>query len=220
MTTVLGKWDNVQAAVNNYLSAIKGGGYREIQPMFAPVALINHKIAAALAAQGISYVDFVRWSAAAQKTAKVHGKSVPKSKFAFAPGDDPSKWKLPVDTPGRAKNALARVNQTKGIPAEKKAGVINKIRKVAKKKGVEVSDKTPGQKKWMKSAEMPTPNTQNIAQQPGSSTFLKAQKCPIYASVDPINCEVCAEKECKLRASFPEVGKSEHDGHMKSLGIK
>lgn len=49
-------------------------------------------------------------------------RSLPKSSFAV-----PGKRKYPIDTPARARNALARVSQF-GTPAEKKA-VRAKVRK-------------------------------------------------------------------------------------------
>jgi hypothetical protein len=79
------------------------------------------------------------------------GKKIPKSKFAWAPGNDPSKWKLPIDTPGRIRNAPARINQTQGIPGNKKAGVLNKVRRAEKHVGVDVPEEpTKKQKSWAK----------------------------------------------------------------------
>ena len=63
-----------------------------------------------------------------QGYAIVSGTKVPRAKFAFAPpGSKPSEWKLPVDKRSRASNALARWNQTKGIPDSAKHGVLAKI---------------------------------------------------------------------------------------------
>jgi HK97 family phage prohead protease len=82
------------------------------------------------------------------KTKKVDGVDLTSDCFAFV-GDleDTSTWKLPIKFPGDAektkshcKNALARFNQTKGIPADKKTGVWKKIVAAAKKAGVKVSE--------------------------------------------------------------------------------
>lgn len=74
-------------------------------------------------------------------TKKVDGKNLTKDKFAFV--GDPEKtetWKLPIHDADHVRNALARFNQTDGIPAEKKAGVLRKIKAAAKKFGIDVSD--------------------------------------------------------------------------------
>jgi hypothetical protein len=153
MTQLVRNMADINVAVEMYLNAIKHGGY--IQPRFCPVPLVNNKIATALAAQGINIFDFCKWwSGAAEKdTATVGtGESVHKSKFAYAPpGSDPSAWKLPIHDATHARNALARVNQA-DIPKSARAGVLNKVQKAAKKFGVSVSGKTPGQKKWAKVA--------------------------------------------------------------------
>lgn len=75
------------------------------------------------------------------RTKRVGGKDLPASKFAFV--GDPEKtetWKLPIHDADHVRNALARFNQTKGIPEEKKDGVLAKIKAAAKKFGIEVSD--------------------------------------------------------------------------------
>jgi HK97 family phage prohead protease len=63
------------------------------------------------------------------------------SAFAFVGDPDKTEtWKLPVHDEEHARNALARFNQTQGIPAAKKAGVYRKIVAAAKKFGIEVSE--------------------------------------------------------------------------------
>lgn len=75
------------------------------------------------------------------KTKKVAGKDLSSGSFAYV-GDatDPSTWKLPIHDEAHAKNALARFNQTKGIPADQKEGVWKKIVSAAKKFGITVSE--------------------------------------------------------------------------------
>ena len=75
------------------------------------------------------------------KTKTVSGKILHSGDFAWV-GDagDPSTWKLPVHDEGHAKNALARFNQTQGIPADKKEGVWKKIVGACKKFGIQVSE--------------------------------------------------------------------------------
>lgn len=75
------------------------------------------------------------------RTKSVDGKNLPASAFAYV--GDPEKtetWKLPIHDANHARNALARFNQTQGIPAAEKAGVLKKIKAAAKKFGIEVSD--------------------------------------------------------------------------------
>jgi HK97 family phage prohead protease len=75
------------------------------------------------------------------RTKRVAGKNLTKSAFAYV--GDPERtetWKLPIHDASHVRNALARFNQTKGIPADKKAAVYRKIVAAAKKFGIEVSD--------------------------------------------------------------------------------
>ncbi len=75
-------------------------------------------------------------------TKTVGGKSLPKSAFAFV-GDskDTSTWKLPVHDKAHADNAAARLNQTAGIPDDKKAAVESKIKAAQKKHGENPDDR-------------------------------------------------------------------------------
>jgi hypothetical protein len=69
---------------------------------------------------------------------------VHKSDYGFVGDpDDKSTWKYKLDTPGRARNALARWGQHKGIPKDKEPGVLRKIMKRAKDFGVEVDKDNP-----------------------------------------------------------------------------
>lgn len=154
---VVRNWSNILEAVSMYLNYTRQSGAAirtPMRPSFYPVNLSPaHKIAAALAKQGIDVFDFARWSAEAQTkhTKKIGtGEDLHHSKFAYV-GDknDPSTWHLPIHDAKHARLALGRVNQTKGIPSSAKAGVLAKIRRAAKHHGVDVSEKpTAGQKKW------------------------------------------------------------------------
>lgn len=83
-----------------------------------------------------------------EKTKRVGGKDLHASDFAHV-GDsqDTSTWKLPVHDAAHARNALARFNQTEGIPEDEKAEVKAKIRAAAKKHGVQVADEAEKVKK-------------------------------------------------------------------------
>lgn len=74
------------------------------------------------------------------KTKTVSGQVLHAGDFAYV-GDAqyPETWKLPVHDEAHARNALARFNQTEGIPADKKAAVQWKIEAAAKRHGIEVS---------------------------------------------------------------------------------
>jgi Family of unknown function (DUF6582) len=76
-----------------------------------------------------------------EKTKRKGGKDLHASDFAYV-GDpeDTSTWKLPIHDAAHARNALARFNQTQGIPEGEKAKVKAKIKAAAKKHGIEVSD--------------------------------------------------------------------------------
>lgn len=144
VTCLVRNWANIEEAARMYVDATKYGLYKPMRPVFSPVDIMpDGHLAGALAAVGIDVFDFARWTASArfQKFKTKGGKKIPKSKFAYTPSNDPSTWKLPFDTPGRAQNALARINQVKGVPSSAKGGVLNKVRKAAKSKGVGVSEK-------------------------------------------------------------------------------
>ena len=75
------------------------------------------------------------------RTKRVAGKNLTKSAFAYV--GDPNRtetWKLPIHDAAHVRNALARFDQTKGIPESAKAGVYRKIVAAAKKFGIQVSD--------------------------------------------------------------------------------
>lgn len=73
------------------------------------------------------------------KTKRKGGKDLPASAFAYV-GDpeDTATWKLPIHDKAHAANALARFDQTQGIPEDQKKKVKNKIVAAAKEFGIEV----------------------------------------------------------------------------------
>jgi hypothetical protein len=74
------------------------------------------------------------------KTKRVGGKDLPASSFAYVGDPDKTEtWKFPIHDAAHARNALARFNQAKGIPASAKGKVRSKIVAAAKKFGIEVS---------------------------------------------------------------------------------
>jgi hypothetical protein len=80
------------------------------------------------------------------RTKTVGGKSLPASAFAYV--GDPERtetWKLPIHDAAHVRNALARFNQTQGIPASDKAKVYGKIKAAAKKFGIHVSEENSAQ---------------------------------------------------------------------------
>lgn len=90
-----------------------------------------------------------KYSVDAARTANYHGEKIPVSKVGFV--DKQGNAHLPLNTPGRARNALARINQTDNVPSGKKAALLKKVRRMAKQKSVNVSeDITPKQKSWTK----------------------------------------------------------------------
>lgn len=77
------------------------------------------------------------------KSKRVAGKDLHASDFAYVGDPDKTEtWKFPVHDKAHARNALARFNQAKGIPAGDKAKVRAKIVAAAKKFGVEVSSES------------------------------------------------------------------------------
>lgn len=150
VTMLIRRHDDVNKAVDVYLQAIKNGAHTPLRIAFAPVPLSSAgKILSALAARGVDPYDFARWTASCiecERTANYKGEKIPVSKVGYV--DKQGNAHLPFNTPGRARNALARINQTKGVPGGSKVGVLNKVRRAATTKGVDVSDKTSKQKRW------------------------------------------------------------------------
>jgi len=84
---------------------------------------------------------------AKKKTKRVAGEDLPQSAFAYVGDPDKTEtWKLPIKFSSEAKskshvrNALARFNQTQGIPASEKGKVRAKIVSAARKYGIDVSE--------------------------------------------------------------------------------
>lgn len=161
VTQIVRNWGNILEAVSMYLNYTRNAGTKlkpQMTPAFRPVNLSPEgKILGQLAAQGIDVYDFAKWSAAIQAAKTKSKDGLPSSAYAYV-GDknDPSTWHLKIHDATHVRNALARINQTQGIPGDKKGAVMSKLRGLAKKHKIDVSDKaTPGQKKWLKSGFMP-----------------------------------------------------------------
>jgi phage I-like protein len=77
---------------------------------------------------------------AEQDYATVGGTQVHKGDFGYAPGDEPSKWKFPLHDASHVRDAMARFNQSKGIPADAKAALKRKIIERAHKYGIDTSN--------------------------------------------------------------------------------
>lgn len=74
------------------------------------------------------------------RTKRVGGKDLAADNFAYVGNADQTEtWKLPIHDAAHVRNALARFNQTTGIPAGKKSGVWRKIKAAAAKFNIEVS---------------------------------------------------------------------------------
>ena len=151
---------NIHEAVEMYLNYVRLSGASHWQ---TPTPSTAHKVALTpehklLETVGIAAGVFARWAAGGLAEARTSGtntvgtgEKVHHSDFAYV-GDkkDPSTWKLPIHDAKHAANALARVNQTQGIPESAKPGVLKKIRRAATKHGVAVSEPTTKQKHWAK----------------------------------------------------------------------
>ena len=83
-----------------------------------------------------------------KKTKKVAGADLASDCFAYVGDPDKtSTWKLPIKFPGddektksHIRNALARFDQTEGIPADEKPKVLAKIKAAAKANGIDVDE--------------------------------------------------------------------------------
>ncbi|MDE2099971.1 MAG: hypothetical protein KGL39_22145 [Patescibacteria group bacterium] len=191
VTQLVRNWGNVLEAVRMYLDYAKARtNKQQMRPAFQPVDVEGtHKIEAMLRAHGIDRFDFACWSAAVRhkaitKKTKSHGgEEVPMSKHAYV-GDpkDPSTWHLPLDKPGRIRDALARVNQTKGIPQSAKPRVLHKIRRAAEKHGIGVSSKpTPKQKAWTHRGKALGSTTKAQTSMPSSYPMPESMQGPKFA---------------------------------------
>jgi hypothetical protein len=79
-------------------------------------------------------------AAASAKTASRSGEDISRDEFAYKGGPKADDLKLPTDTAGRTRNAMARFNQTKGIPSDKKKTVAKRIAHAAKKFGIKMDE--------------------------------------------------------------------------------
>ena len=79
-------------------------------------------------------------------TKSVDGVEHGRADFAYAPGDDVSDWKFPIFDAIHVQEALARLDQEKGIPAAELPAVREKILAAAHKHGVNPKSLEPGKK--------------------------------------------------------------------------
>lgn len=126
-----------------------------------------------------------------KKTKKVDGVELHAESFAYV-GDtnDPETWKLPIDFPGdeektksHIRDALARFNQTEGIPEGEKAKVHERIVEAAKKHGIQVSE----EKNAPVAGETRTPNDE---QQEEARCDCRCTPCADG------NCAACNNENC------------------------
>jgi len=82
---------------------------------------------------------------------KKKGMSV--SEFYAIPRDPPSSSKLPIFDAAHVRNALARINQVKGVSSAERKTAMRKIRAAAKKFGIKVSKEMESQNSNLKQTE-------------------------------------------------------------------
>lgn len=206
VTNIIRNVGDVQRAVAQYLAVVHGA--RSIRPSFQPVAVTyDKKINAMLQAKGVDAFEFALWVAAKER-----------GEFAY-----PAEKKLPLNTPGRVRNALARVNQVKGIPADKKPGVLEKIRRKAKHIGVDVSEPTPGQKKWAKKKVAATVEYTDYPRQGGKGSGpgyptgqMASAACPHCGAKMVGDLNACPKCGKKINAGGPGSGR--HPGAVGHFG--
>ena len=134
-----------------------------------------------------------------KKTKKVDGVDLASDCFAYV-GDsqDTSTWKLPIKFPGdeektkrHIRNALARFNQTKGIPAGEKAKVLAKIKAAAKKYDIKVSEENS--RRWGYAGEELRDMMGEMAEEMSDGEGLCHCDCP---ECQDGNCEDCSDPDC------------------------
>jgi Escherichia/Staphylococcus phage prohead protease len=128
--------------------------------------------------------------ASSKTTKRVDGEDLPASAFLYV--GDPQKtatwslpWKFSTDakTKSHLRNALARFNQTKKIPADKKAAVRKKLVRLCKKYGIKVSDQEA--KSWGV--------TQEERDSVGSTSHCRCD----CAECQVGDCEDCSDSDCE-----------------------
>ena len=150
MTNLIRNWANILEAVQMYLAQIRNGQHKPPTaiPMFQPAPIPGGKIGKELAGRGIDVFDFARWTAAEQSKGEKSKDGLPASAYAYVGDkDDPSTWHLKAHDAAHVRLALARANQTDGIPMDDRAGVITRLHKLAKKHGIKTA-LTRDQAKW------------------------------------------------------------------------
>lgn len=128
------------------------------------------------------------------KTKRVDGEDLPASAFLYVGDKDKTDtWALPykfssdAKTKSHLRNALARFNQTKKIPADKKAGIYKKLVRLCKKYGIHVSDKEANS--WKLTTEQRAMLTEQRDQDNGECD------CDCQSCKDG-DCQDCADPDC------------------------
>lgn len=81
-----------------------------------------------------------------KKTQSVDGVEHGREDFAFNTSDEPSEWKFPIFDAAHVRDALARLDQEKGIPDAEMATVRARIKDAAHKFGIDDRSLEPGKK--------------------------------------------------------------------------
>lgn len=102
--------------------------------------LASKMVKANLETLNTAALDDLLLKASGKKTKSVDGTELPASSFAYVgDAEKTDTWALPVHDASHAQNAMARFNQTEGIPPDQKHKVAQHIIAAAKKHGVEVN---------------------------------------------------------------------------------
>jgi len=129
-----------------HFTYVKADGTQEIRKLKS-VPVVSSGMLKKLAADSAEIRKALesRGILAKAKTKRVAGEDLTASAFAYVGDpDDTSTWKLPIKFSTEAKtkrhirNALARFNQTEGIPSEKRDAVHAKLVAAAKEHGIDV----------------------------------------------------------------------------------
>jgi len=163
---------------------------------------------------------------AMEKKRKELGMSV--SEFYAVPRDPPSASKLPIFDAAHVRNALARINQVKGISEAERKTAMNKIKRAAKKFNIKVSDnknevnKLAEEKEITKeeeTAEEGTPKEEVPAAEAEKSTKSENSK---MSEIEELNSEISAIKGVleKLEKKQESLKSSNPDQKLADLEAK
>jgi hypothetical protein len=104
------------------------------------IAVLEEQVATLVKAATPTPIEAVVAVTKETKTKRISGKDLPASDFAYVGDSEKTDtWKFPVHDAAHVRNALARFNQSKGIPVAEKSKVRGRIVSAAKKHGVDVA---------------------------------------------------------------------------------